>query len=164
MYGALSKLECIYTKVGLYSKYIRTSACVLTLDDITIFCGTDCEVYQAAHSSDIEEKRKVTKALEQELGIRLDPSSLQCEGCQGPEENMWFECRLCLIRRCGKKQGVKICIECEHYPCQVLKVWLSESQSAPKNIQKITKLGFDQWIEKKLKEAKCNMGTSSNSG
>ena len=34
MYGAciLSKLECICTKVGLYSKYIRTSACVLTLD------------------------------------------------------------------------------------------------------------------------------------
>ena len=33
MYGAciLSKLECICTKVGLYSKYIRTSACVLTL-------------------------------------------------------------------------------------------------------------------------------------
>jgi hypothetical protein len=128
-----------------------------------IFCGTDCEVYQAAHSSDIEEKRKVTKALKQELGIRLDPSGLQCEGCQGPEENMWFECRLCLIRRCGKKQGVKICIECEHYPCHVLKVWLSESQNAPKNIQKITKLGFDQWIEKKLKESKCNMGTSSNS-
>ena len=32
MYGAciLSKLECICTKVGLYSKYIRPSACVLS--------------------------------------------------------------------------------------------------------------------------------------
>ena len=129
-----------------------------------IFCGTDCEVYQAAHSSDIEIKRKVTNALEQEFGFSLDTSILQCEGCQGPEGNMLFECRLCLIRRCAKNQGVKICIECEYYPCHVLKVWLSESQSAPKNIQKITKLGFDQWIEKKLKEAKCNAGTSHNSG
>ena len=129
-----------------------------------IFCGTDCEVYQAAHSSDIGVKRKETKTLDQELGIKLDPYSLTCEGCQGPDENMWFECRLCLIRRCGKKQGVKICIECEHYPCNVLKVWLSESQSAPKNIQEIAKLGFDQWIRKKLKEAECKMGTSSNSG
>ncbi len=38
MYGAciLSKLECICTKAGLYSKYIRTSACVLTLGDILL--------------------------------------------------------------------------------------------------------------------------------
>jgi len=122
-----------------------------------IFCGTDCEIYQVAHSSDIGEKRKVTKALEQELGIKLDPSNLQCEGCQGPEENMWFECRLCLIRRCGKKQGVKICIECEHYPCPVLEVWLSESQSAPKNLREISELGLVKWIEKKLKEAECHI-------
>ena len=128
-----------------------------------IFCGTDCEVYQAAHSSDIGVKRKETKTLEQELGIRLDPSNLMCEGCQGSDENMWFECRLCRIRKCGKKQGLRICIECEHYPCHVLKVWLSESQSAPKNLQEISKLGFDQWIEKKLKEAECNIGTLSNS-
>jgi len=118
-----------------------------------LFCGTDCEVYRAAHSSNIELKKKEANALEQELGIRLDPSQLFCEGCQGPEENMWFECRLCLIRQCGKKQGVKICTECKHYPCQVLKVWLSKSQSAPENIQQINKMGLEQWLDKKLRES-----------
>lgn len=116
-----------------------------------IFCGTDCEVYEAAHSDDITVKKRVAKTLEQELGIKIDPFQLHCKGCQGTEEDMWFECRLCLIRRCGKNQGVKICIECEQYPCYVLLVWLSESQSAPKNIEEIHTMGIEQWIEKKLK-------------
>lgn len=122
-----------------------------------IFCGTDCEVYKAAHSSDIETKRRTAKALEQELGIKLDPSSLQCEGCQGPEENMWFECRLCLIRQCGKRQGIKVCTECQYYPCRVIELWLSKSHSAPKNLPEISELGLDHWIEKKLKKVDCDV-------
>ncbi|MBU7045923.1 MAG: DUF3795 domain-containing protein [Theionarchaea archaeon] len=118
-----------------------------------IFCCTDCEVYEAAHSDDVEVKMKVIKNLEHELGITVDPSQLWCEGCQGPEEKMWFECRLCLIRRCGKKQGVRICLECEFYPCQVLKVWLSISESAPKNLQEMSGMGVNTWIEKKLDES-----------
>ncbi len=117
-----------------------------------LFCGTDCYVYKAVHSSDVELKRRVAKELGEELGIKIDPSSLMCKGCQGPEESMWFECRLCLIRQCGKRQGVKICIECEHYPCPVLEVWLSKSHSAPKNLPEIGELGLDKWIEKKLSE------------
>jgi hypothetical protein len=129
-----------------------------------LFCGTDCEVYKAAHSKDIEVKRRMTKVLEQELRIGLDPSSLLCEGCQGPEENMWFECRNCLIRRCGKVHGVKICTECPHYPCPVIELWLSESHYSPKNLREISESYLDRWIEKKLKEAECNMGTSPDSG
>jgi hypothetical protein len=122
-----------------------------------IFCGTDCALYQAAHSSDIETKRRVARALEQELGIKIDPSSLRCEGCQGSEENMWFECRLCRIRQCGKRQGIKLCTECQDYPCQIMELWLSKSQSAPKNLPEISELGLDQWIEKKLEKVGCNV-------
>ena len=122
-----------------------------------IFCGTDCEVYEAAHSNDIEVKRRVAKALERDLGIKISPSSLRCEGCQGPEENMWFECRLCRIRQCGKKQGIKLCIECQDYPCRIMELWLSKSQSAPKNLPEISELGLDQWIEKKLEKVGCNV-------
>jgi hypothetical protein len=114
-----------------------------------LYCGTDCEVYQAAHSKDIEVKRRMTKVLEQELRIRLDPSSLLCEGCQGPEENMWFECRICLIRRCGKSHGVKICTECPQYPCPVMQLWLSESHYSSINLPEISKLGLDQWMQNK---------------
>ena len=104
----------------------------------------------------------MTKVLEQELQIKLDASSLQCEGCQGPEEEMWFECRICLIRRCGKSQGIKICTECRHYPCPVLKLWLSESNYSPKNLREISDLGLDKWIGKKQKEAERNIWTSSS--
>ncbi|MBU7028069.1 MAG: DUF3795 domain-containing protein [Theionarchaea archaeon] len=122
----------------------------------SIYCGTDCEVYKAAHSDDIIVRQRTAQALEHELGIEIDPSRLYCEGCQGPEEQMWFECRLCLIRRCGKRQGVTICIECEYYPCQVLQCWLSESQSAPQNIQEIKRIGLDEWIKKKVKRKHRN--------
>lgn len=122
-----------------------------------IFCGTDCEVYEAAHSGDVGVKRRVAKALERELGIKIAPSSLRCEGCQGPEENMWFECRLCRIRQCGKKQGMKLCAECQDHPCRIMELWLSKSQSAPKNLPEISELGLDQWIEKKLREAECGV-------
>jgi len=53
-----------------------------------LFCGTDCYVYKAAHSSDLELKKRVAKELGKELGIKIDPSSFICEGCQGPEEKM----------------------------------------------------------------------------
>lgn len=132
------------TKDNLEKKYSLVGRC-------GIFCGTDCEVYKAAHSDDINAKKEVASALERELGVEIDPSRLHCEGCQGPEECMWFECRLCLIRRCGKTQGVIICSECEDYPCRVLQYWLSESQSAPQNLEEIKRIGLDQWIEKKVK-------------
>lgn len=127
-----------------------------------LFCGTDCEVYKAAYSKDIEVKKRMTKVLEQELRIKLDLSSLLCESCQGPEENMWFECRICLIRRCGKSHGVRICTECQHYPCPVMKLWLSESHYSPTNIREIGELGLDQWKEKKLKDVEYNTGMSSD--
>jgi len=117
-----------------------------------LFCGTDCEVYRAAHSKDIQVKKRMTEVLEQELRIKLDPYSLQCEGCQGSEEKMWFECRICLIRRCGKSHGVKICTECSHYPCPVMELWLYESNYSPKNLREISELGLDRWINKKSDE------------
>ncbi len=90
--------------------------------------------------------------MSQELGTAINPSKLQCEGCQGPEENMWFECHLCRIRQCGKRQGVKICTEYQNYPCQVFKIRFSQSEKAPKNLPRICKIGLDDLIENKLTE------------
>jgi len=115
-----------------------------------IFCGTDCVIFQAANSGDIKFKNQVAKTLSQELGINFDVSRLQCKGCQGSEEKMWCECRLCYIRQCAKRQDIKICTDCEDYPCQVFKIRFSQSENAPKNIPKIREIGLDQWIEKKL--------------
>jgi hypothetical protein len=126
-----------------------------------LFCGTDCEVYRAANSKDIKVKRKMAELLEQQLVIEIDPYSLQCEGCQGPEAKMWCECRICLIRRCAKSRGVKICTECSHYPCPVMELWLRESNSSPNNLQEISELGLDQWLAKKSKESKANLGRVS---
>ncbi len=117
-----------------------------------IFCGTDCDLYKAVHSGDKGAKAKVAKALSQELGIKIDASNLVCEGCQGSEKDMWFECRLCRIRQCGKRQGVKICTECQDYPCQVFKIRFSHSENAPKNLPRICEIGLDHWIENKLTE------------
>ena len=125
-----------------------------------LFCGTDCEVYRAAHTTDHEVKRGMTDVLEGELRISLDPASLRCEGCQGSEEEMWFECRICLIRQCGKRHGVKLCSECEHYPCPVMELWLSKSHYSPANIREIAELGLDRWIDKKLKETERTLETS----
>ncbi|MFX1269812.1 MAG: DUF3795 domain-containing protein [Promethearchaeota archaeon] len=115
-----------------------------------IFCGTDCIIFQAANSDDIKFKSRTVKAISQELGIKIDISELQCKGCQGPEEEMWFECRLCYIRHCGKKQKIRICTDCKDHPCQVFKIRFSQSENAPKNLSKIRKVGLDHWIEKKL--------------
>jgi len=119
-----------------------------------IFCGTDCEVYRAAHSDDDEMKRKAAQVLEQELGIVIDAASLSCEGCQGLEEEMWVECGLCLIRQCGKEQEITMCTECQQYLCQVLRSWLSRSESAPRNLEEISIVGLHRWIKKKLEEMK----------
>jgi len=116
-----------------------------------IHCGTDCEVFEAAHSDNVESKRRIAEDLEKHLGISIDPSELRCEGCQGPLEQMWFECRLCFIRRCAKEQGIPICTECEHYPCPVLNVRIAESENAPKNLEDIHRLGFQRWFQEKNK-------------
>lgn len=65
-----------------------------------LFYGTDCEVYRAANSPDIAVKCKMAELLEQQLGIKIDPCDLRCEGCQGPEAKMWCECRICADGNC----------------------------------------------------------------
>ena len=116
-----------------------------------IFCETDCEVYTAAHSGDLEIKKRIAKTMGNELSVRIQPEDLRCEGCQGSEEKMWFECRLCLIRQCAKVRKVTTCLECEHYPCQVLKLWFGKSEHAEKNLREISKIGIENFIYKKRK-------------
>ncbi len=105
----------------------------------------------AAHSGNREIKKREAKTLGNELGIRIQSEDLRCEGCQGSEEKMWFECRLCLIRQCAKVRRVTTCLECKHYPCQVLKVWFGKSKFAEKNLKEISEIGIENFIHKKRK-------------
>jgi hypothetical protein len=100
-----------------------------------IFCGIDCEVYEAAHSGDIGVKRRAAKALERELGIKI---ALLAYDVKVAKSRRKYVVRMPplsypLMR---KKQGIKLCAECQDHLCRIMELWLSKSQSAPKNFQK----------------------------
>lgn len=44
-----------------------------------------------------------------------------CAGCRGADETKPNHCRNCKIQTCAAGRGVELCVDCEEFPCVLIK-------------------------------------------
>jgi hypothetical protein len=69
-----------------------------------IFCGA-CYVYRA-----FKDGGKMLDATAQKLEVPKE--EIRCNGCSGPTQDLWRDCRMCHISACLKEKGFHFCYEC----------------------------------------------------
>ena len=72
-----------------------------------IYCGA-CYVYRA-----FKDGGKMLDATAQKLGIPRE--EIKCNGCSGPAEDLWRNCRKCQITACLKEKNLGFCHECPSF-------------------------------------------------
>lgn len=112
-----------------------------------LFCGA-CELFIATHKKSLDRLPN-----ESEIPLRL----LQCKGCRSDIVSIY--CRNCSIRKCGIEKDIEVCVECNEFPCSVLKAFENDHCPHHKgliNSQKgIIETGIDGYIKKQQERWRC---------
>jgi Protein of unknown function (DUF3795) len=72
-----------------------------------IYCGA-CYIYRA-----FKDGGKLLDVIAQQQGVSKE--EIRCNGCLGPVEDLWRNCRVCPVRVCLKNKGLEFCYECPDF-------------------------------------------------
>jgi hypothetical protein len=91
-------------------------------------CGLDCsECDIRLATDDLEIGQRKVDWFDNELGIRLEPEDVRCDGCRGSRAKHWSpDCWI--LRCCADDKGLEFCSECQDFPCQKLTEWAQGSE------------------------------------
>jgi len=59
----------------------------------------------------------------------------------------------CKIRECAKEKGVKICFQCEEFPCKMLSEFFKNHPDIFKEYERFKKLSMEEWLKLQIQEA-----------
>lgn len=106
---------------------------------MTAFCGLDCEAcgaYLATKNNDQALREKTAKLWSELNHAPILPEHINCQGCRGGGIKTVFCERLCGIRQCALKKGVRTCIDCRDMEtCQTVGAILSNNPEALNNLR-----------------------------
>jgi len=72
-----------------------------------IYCGA-CYVYRAERDGG-EFLRETAERQ------KVEPGEVKCNGCLGPDDQRWKNCKGCKTERCLDGKGLTFCYECEEF-------------------------------------------------
>ena len=72
-----------------------------------IYCGA-CYIYRA-----FKDGGSLLTTTAEKVGVARD--EIRCEGCLGPVEDLWRNCKTCEIRACLQERGLVFCYECPEF-------------------------------------------------
>ena len=72
-----------------------------------IYCGA-CYIYRA-----FKDGGRMLDATAQKLGV--PKNEIRCNGCSGPAEDLWRDCRKCEIASCLREKVFGFCYECSQF-------------------------------------------------
>jgi len=90
-------------------------------------CGVLCSECPAfiARAESAEYKRTLADAWQRIYGLSVDPQTLHCGGCLGPDDQLFYMSCQCKARRCCVDHTFATCAQCSREFCPEL----SEAQS-----------------------------------
>ena len=113
------------------------------MDKIIAFCGltcTECPAFIATQKDDDKERKKVAKVWSKEFNSDIKPEDINCDGCLTEESGRLFShCKVCEIRKCGRKKEVKNCAYCDDYACEKLTKFFDMAPEAKTALVEIRK-------------------------
>lgn len=72
-----------------------------------IYCGA-CYIYRA-----FKDGGEFLRTVADEQGV--SKAEVRCEGCLGPSEELWHNCKECSVSPCLREKGFKFCYECPKF-------------------------------------------------
>jgi len=96
---------------------------------------------------------------------QVSPNDLECNGCRSEKRSYWCY-EICQIKPCADKKGVDFCIECNEYPCNIIRDFQKER---PHRIElwkaqdRIAKVGYLKWFDEMIDHYSCSNCHTINS-
>jgi DNA modification methylase len=108
---------------------------------IIAYCGLDCakcDIFKATQAEDLVRKKQIAERWTREHNIEFTTQDIECDGCQSQRISGWCR-KICLIRPCADKRGVKTCAHCSDYQCEKLEKFLLDEPVARNTLGEIRK-------------------------
>ena len=109
------------------------------MKDMIAYCGLDCEkcdAYLATIHDDQALREKTAKLWSEWNHVTILPEHINCEGCRVDGKKSVYCDKLCEIRQCALKKGVKTCGGCpEMETCPTVAMILSNNPDARRNLK-----------------------------
>ena len=120
-----------------------------------IYCG-GCYVYLA-----YKEGGGFLDSISEKLMIPKD--EIRCEGCTGPAESLWRNCRECRLLPCLEERGYEFCFECpefEEASCDkyegLSRFCLERGEDIRASMRRIGNGGADAWLREQDRKWRCS--------
>ena len=125
---------------------------------MTAPCGLDCFNCHFFLAHKDEEAMNQVEHWSKKLNIPLE--IMLCRGCRNHngkiplQKHIFGEAHRCAAYECSKDKGVKLCGDCQEFPCDNLHPYADKADTLPHNIKVfnlclIKKMGLEKWAESK---------------
>jgi hypothetical protein len=110
-------------------------------------CGvlcSKCPAYHAQKKGVVYQKRTVD-AWHRIYRLNETVEHISCNGCLGPDEEVFHTCRTCKARLCCRSKGFRSCAECPIESCTYLEKAQSGWDEVPNLINTLSSAEFDTY-------------------
>lgn len=119
-----------------------------------IYCGA-CFIYRA-----FKDRGKLLEIISE--NVRAPQEEIRCNGCLGPAEDLWRNCKSCEIRSCLQRKKLAFCYECpefERSSCSgyesLRKSCADRGEDATGALMRIKAGDADRWLEEQDSKWRC---------
>ncbi len=112
------------------------------MDKIIAYCGltcSSCPAFLATQENNDKKRKEVAKMWSEMFKSDIKPEDINCDGCLSEGERIFNHCKVCEIRKCGRKREVKNCAHCEDYTCEKLGKFFEMAPEAKASLEEIRK-------------------------
>jgi hypothetical protein len=107
-------------------------------------CGVWCSSCPAfsGKAKGIAYQKRTAAAWKRIYRLKETAASIDCGGCQGPEDQLFHTCRRCQAQRCCRAKGLRSCAECGVESCELLEKAQALWDGVPKLVQILSREDF----------------------
>jgi len=119
------------------------------MKNVMAACGvlcSGCPAYQGK-AKGAGHQAETAAAWKRIFRLKLDPATLTCGGCQGPEEELLRYCKTCKAQQCCRAKGFRSCAECPVKSCAKLKKAQAVWDGVPKLEKKLSRADFVKYAK-----------------
>jgi len=80
-------------------------------------------------------------------GLEWFIENAECPGCRQGGGPPW-----CEVKKCAFEKGLRICFECEEFPCSKFEDYAD--RDTMDRYRRFKEIGFDKWVEEQWRKAK----------
>jgi hypothetical protein len=137
---------------------------------MTAPCGLDCFNCHFFLAREDKEAMKTVEQMSEEYKVPVE--TMLCNGCRSHDgqiplqKHIFGESHRCAAYECAKSKDVKLCGDCDEFPCDNLHPYADRAGELPHNMKVfnlclINKMGLEKWARSKASEVRNTYFTKS---